>query len=351
MRTIRPAAHMIAALLLVTGLLGFAPPALARDPGTGHGPPPRGKLAMTGDIGNYIPGVVDDPVHDPTLFRDGHTYYVFSTGVLNPAAPGGIFARRSTGTLAGPWESLGAIPLPEWTRAYGINHLWAPHVVKRGAWFYLYYAASSFGSNNSAIGAARTRTPGDLTSWVDLGPVLTSGPGDDYNAIDPMVFQDRGRWWITFGSFWDGIKLQRLSGMTEPTGPIHSLARHPQNPPNPIENPQIFKEGRYWYLLASWDFCCRGIESTYRTIVGRATSVTGPYVDRDGVPLAQGGGTVILSSRGNQIGTGAPDVLRAFGRWYMVHHYYDADANGVVRMQIREIEWDDTGWPYFSPDT
>ena len=121
MRTIRPDAHVIAALLLVTGLLGFATPALAVDPGTGHGPPPRGKLAMTGDIGDYIPGVVDDPVHDPTLFRDGHTYYVFSTGVLNPAAPGGIFARRSTGTPAGPWESLGAIPLPEWTRAYGIG--------------------------------------------------------------------------------------------------------------------------------------------------------------------------------------------------------------------------------------
>ena len=34
----------------------------------------------------------------------------------------------------------------------------------------------------------------------------------------------------------------------------------------------------------------------------------------------------------------------------MVHHYDDANANGVVRMQIREIEWDD-GWPYFSPDS
>ena len=45
---------------------------------------------MFGDIGNFIPGVIDDPVHAPTLFRDGHTYYVFSTGVLNPAAPGGI---------------------------------------------------------------------------------------------------------------------------------------------------------------------------------------------------------------------------------------------------------------------
>jgi arabinan endo-1,5-alpha-L-arabinosidase len=334
-------------------LLAAAPavgPQSTASAGAGHGPPLEGKLEMTGDIGDYVPGVIDDPVHDPTLFEDRGTYYVFSTGRLNPDDPGGIFVRRSTGTLAGPWESLGAIPLPEWTRAYNVNHLWAPHVVRRGPVFYLYYAASSFGTNRSAIGAARTRTPGDLDSWVDLGPILTSEPGDDYNAIDPMVVHDGHRWWITFGSFWDGIKMQRLVDMTRPVGPILSLARHPENPPNPIENPQIFRQGRYYYLLVSWDFCCRGVESTYKTVVGRSTSITGPYVDRNGVPMTAGGGTVILQNRGNQIGPGAPDVIREYGRWYMVHHYYDANANGVIRMQIREIEWDRAGWPYFSPD-
>lgn len=334
-----------AAALLALAMIGTsAPPAAAHDR------PLRGKLAMTGDIGDYVPGVVDDPVHDPTVFSDGRTYYVFSTGVLNPADPGGIFARRSRGTLAGPWESLGAIALPEWTRAYGVNHLWAPHVVRRGGWFYLYYAASSFGTNNSAIGAARTRTPGVLSSWRDLGPVLTSGPGVNYNAIDPQVFFDGRQWWIAFGSFWDGIKMQRLRDMLHPYGPVVDLARHPQNPPNPIENPQIFPHGRYWYLLASWDFCCQGVNSTYRTVAGRATRPEGPYYDRDGRPLAQGGGTVILERRGNQVGTGAPDVILDRGRWYMVHHYYDAAANGVIRMQIREIEWDRAGWPYFRPD-
>jgi arabinan endo-1,5-alpha-L-arabinosidase len=68
------------------------------------GEPPEGKLDMKGDIGNFIPGVIDDPVHDSTLIKDGSTYYVFSTGILNPDDPGGIFARRSTETLEGPWE-------------------------------------------------------------------------------------------------------------------------------------------------------------------------------------------------------------------------------------------------------
>jgi len=327
---------VVVAPLLMTG-------AAAADADTG--PPPRGKLEMTGDVGDFVPDVIDDPVHDPTLFEDDGTYYVFSTGILDPADPGGIYARRSTTSLAGPWESLGAIALPEWTRAYGVNHLWAPHVIERGGIFHLYYSASSFGTNTSAIGLATTRTPGDLASWRDQGPILTSDEGDDFNAIDPQVFRgDRGRWQITFGSFWSGIKVQELTDMRTPVGPVRALASRPGVEFNPIENPQVFRHGRYWYLTTSWDFCCQGAESTYQVAVGRSRSASGPYLDRDGVPLTEGGGTVILSERGNQVGTGAMDVLHEFGRYYAVHHYYD--DGGPARMQVREVEWED-GWPVF----
>jgi arabinan endo-1,5-alpha-L-arabinosidase len=323
-------------------------PSWADERGDGRGKPPEGKLNMTGDIGDFVPGVIDDPVHDPTLIKDRTTYYVFSTGILNPEDPGGIFARRSTETLAGPWESLDEIPIPEWTLDYNVNHLWAPDIVKRADTYYLYYSASSFGSNTSAIGATRTKTPGDLSSWEDLGPILTSDPSKNYNAIDPSVFHDGARWWIAFGSFWDGIKIQELRNMTEPIGPIYSLARRrPEVEFNPIENPAIFKRGKYYYLLVSWDFCCRGTNSTYKAVVGRSRSITGPYLDKEGVRLDDGGGTVILAGDGNQIGTGGQDVYEEFGKVYMIHHYYDADANGVIRMQIRSMDWQD-GWPYFA---
>ncbi len=183
-------------------------------------------LPMTGDIGDYnAEKGIDDPVHDPSLFHDKSTdtYYVASTGIARSADnPGGVFLRRSQGSLSGPWESLGEIPTPAWTKEYSVGHLWAPDVAQQGGWFYLYYSASSFGSNNSAIGVTRTRTPGDLDSWEDLGPVLTSDSSKDYNAIDPYVFKDRGSWWIAFGSFWTGIKLQEMRSMTEPVGPVYS---------------------------------------------------------------------------------------------------------------------------------
>ncbi|HYU85900.1 MAG TPA: arabinan endo-1,5-alpha-L-arabinosidase [Kribbellaceae bacterium] len=286
-------------------------------------------------------------VHDPTLFKDGKTFYVFSTGIRNPEHPGGIFAHRSRGSLAGPWESLGSVPLPKWTRGYDVAHLWAPHVVESDGTFYLYYAASSFGTNRSAIGMATTKTPGDLGSWVDHGPILTSKDGDDYNAIDPQVFPAGGRWYIAYGSFWTGIKLQRLAGMRTVVGPRIAVASNTTDPANPIENAQVFQHGSYWYLAASWDYCCRGVDSTYKVVVGRSTSPTGPFVDADGVPMTDGGGTILLDRRGDQIGPGALDVLDHDGRLYAVHHYYDAAAGGTIRMQIREVEGRD-GWPYFS---
>src|SRR5918997_34256 len=128
-----------------------------------QGPPPSGCLDLTGDTGSTTP--VDDPVHDPAIFEDPseQTYYVASTGVLqSPDDPGGIFLRRSQGTLAGPWESLGALPVPDWTLAYEHNHLWAPDVVRIGDTFWLYYGVSQLGTQNSAIGVMSTTTPGDL---------------------------------------------------------------------------------------------------------------------------------------------------------------------------------------------
>jgi arabinan endo-1,5-alpha-L-arabinosidase len=64
--------------------------------------------------------------------------------------------------------------------------------------------------------------------------------------------------------------------------------------------------------------------------------------------MTDGGGTILLDRRGDQIGPGALDVLDHDNRLYAVHHYYDAAANGTIRMQIREIEWRDD-WPHLSP--
>jgi arabinan endo-1,5-alpha-L-arabinosidase len=306
-----------------------------------QGPPPSGCLDLTGDTGSTTP--VDDPVHDPAIFKDPstQTYYVASTGILQtPDDPGGIFLRRSEGTLAGPWESLGALPVPEWTLEYDPNHLWAPDVVRTGDTFWLYYGVSQLGTQNSAIGVMSTTTPGDLDSWVDHGPVITSQRGDPYNAIDPQVFKDRGTWYLAFGSWWEGIHLFELEDMTSVTGEPTQLAEVTGAPS--LEAPTIVYRKGYYYLFTSRGFI---VSDTYHVEVGRSRNLTGPYVDRDGVPLLEGGGTVVLETEG---GAGGQDVIKEFGRYFMVNHYYEWDPL-QIRMQICELQWDD-GWPSMPED-
>lgn len=41
-----------------------------------------------------------------------------------------------------------------------------------------------------------------------------------------------------------------------------------------IKAPFIFKKNGYFYLFASYDYCCRGVTSTYKMRVGRSKSLT-----------------------------------------------------------------------------
>ena len=75
------------------------------------------------------------------------------------------------------------------------------------------------------------------------------------------------------------------------------------------------KEG-YYYLWYSAGLCC-GYDpenlpppgDEYTIHVGRSKSPRGPFVDRDGVDLAEGGGSVVYGSHDNVYGPGGGGVL------------------------------------------
>ncbi|MFI2664374.1 family 43 glycosylhydrolase [Micromonospora carbonacea] len=288
--------------------------------------PQPGRVA--GDVG----------VHDPTVVKrpDG-TYLVAHTG-------DNIALKTSTDRIT--FRNAGAV-FPggaPWTTTYtgGSRNLWAPDLSYRNGRYHLYYSASTFGSNRSAIFLATSAT-GASGSWTNEGLVIESRTSDDFNAIDPnLVVDDQGRWWLSFGSFWSGIKMIQIDPATGRRlgTSMHSLASYGPG----IEAPVMVKRGAWYYLYVSFDRCCQGASSTYRVMVGRSASPTGPFVDRAGRAMLSGGGTEILASHGSIHGPGHQAVLGDSDGDCLFYHYY-AD-NGTSLLGINRIGYDAAAWPY-----
>jgi arabinan endo-1,5-alpha-L-arabinosidase len=302
--------------------------------------------------------------HDPSMIREGTTYYVFTTG---KAPGGGQFAIRCSSDLT-HWHFCGQVfdTVPAWIhqRSPGTRDLWAPDISYANGQYRLYYAYSLFGKNTSGIALATAQTLDPSSpkyGWHDEGLVLESTASDDYNAIDPNYIEDTShRAWLSFGSFWTGIKMRALDASTgklstsdTKTYSLASRVRPADAGPNPpglpgnwqaVEAPFIVRHGSYYYLFTSFDLCCRGIKSTYRTVVGRSKSITGPYSDRQGVPLVQGGGTPLLSANALWLGPGGESILLQHHKPdLIVYHAYD-HVTGKSALQISTIAWKD-GWP------
>ncbi|KYF91281.1 beta-xylosidase [Sorangium cellulosum] len=287
-------------------------------------------LALSGDI---------QGVHDPSIVRAGELYHVFSTGP-------GIAIRTSADLVH--WSLAGSVfsATPEWVAsAVGdVESLWAPDISFWGGLYHLYYAASFFGTNRSCIGhATRDSLQAPESRWLDHGAVVCS-EGTDYNAIDPnVVIDERGTPWLVFGSFWSGLKLMQLTLAGAPVdGTLTSVASRPSTA---IEAPFIVRRDEHYYLFASFDTCCTGTSSTYKIMVGRSQAIAGPYVDRLGNRMLDGGGSRVLTSSARWRGPGSNGLIRAGESWYNIYHSYDAHADGMSVLRIAELSWDTGGWP------
>ncbi len=330
-----------------------------------------------------------DGTHDPSIAFDHGTYYVFATGAVHPEGPVAPPGTPAPGTGAQPltrsataqlpqfqircskdlhvWKRCGAVfsKIPEWIHQLSPKtaELWAPDISFFDGLYHLYYAFSAFGKNTSGIALATNETLDPASpryKWVDRGLVVQSVATDEFNAIDPnLVLDQKGDAWLAFGSFWKGILLRHLdraTGLLSKTDTtIYPLASRyagplmqPRDPHLPsdaeaIEAPFVFHHGDYYYLFVSFDLCCRGVKSTYRTMVGRSKKVMGPYVDRKGRPMLEGGGSPVLSANGKWLGPGGESLFRHDGLDYIVFHAYSS-VTGLPALHISTLAWKD-GWP------
>jgi len=301
-------------------------------------------------------------VHDPVMIQQNKTYYLFCTGQgisFFSSKDMKEWKREKPVFSAGPQWAIDEIP--------GFKgHIWAPDISFYKGKYRLFYSVSAFGKNTSCIGLAEniTLNPADPGyHWIDKGKIIESVPGrDDWNAIDPnLILDDEKKPWLCFGSFWSGIKLVKLndelSGLAHPEiwVPLASRTRDPNIPSTEagtgaIEAPFMVTHKGFYYLFVSFDYCCRGVHSDYKVMVGRSGQIEGPYADRLGVPMMSGGGSVVVQGDKDYPGVGHNAVCTFNGQDYIIYHAYDAHDLGKPKLIIRKLNWDADGWPMVDKD-
>jgi arabinan endo-1,5-alpha-L-arabinosidase len=226
--------------------------------------------------------------------------------------------------------------------------------------YYLFYNVTAFARNTSAIGVATNKTLDPSSpdfKWVDHGMVVQSIPYRDmWNALDANLIMDGNQGYLVFGSFWGGIKMVELApdllSIAKPEV-WFSLASQPRtyalDDADPgdgtIEGAFVYKHIQYYYLFASLDYCCRGLNSDYKVVVGRSRLVEGPYVDRDGKLMTRGGGALAAKGNARWAGVGHNSAYTMNGKSIIVMHGYDKLNNGRSKLIIKELKWDRSDWP------
>jgi len=298
-------------------------------------------------------------VHDPsTVVRFHGKYYVYSTGPGIPfySSPDGVIWTREASVFNKIPDAVhAAVPKND-----GLG-VWAPDIVRVGDQFYLYYAVSSWGSFQSAIGLATNPVldPKDPAyKWTDRGVVVSSDGTEDLNAIDPgVILAPDGTLWICYGSYHGSIRVTQLDPKTglalaaKRLGAAIATARESE------ASDLIFHDG-YFYLFVNHGSCCKGKNSEYNIRVGRARAITGPYVDRHGVAMSDGGGSLFLAAHDVHIGPGhfgrlldydflaaGADAPSDGAERFSVHYEADLTRNGRSVLDIRPLLWSADGWP------
>lgn len=291
--------------------------------------------------------------HDPSVIRTEDGYALMSTN---------NHLQLWTSENAYDWENRGRTlkDVPSWLTQYapGMEDVWAPDIFYANGEYRVYYCGSEFGKRNSAIGFTSSKSimPGTAGyGWTDKGHVFHTKDGvDKYNAIDAdLVRTKEGELWMAFGSFGLGIQLIKLD---EKTGfqasddkTVYNIARRTSKASGGAEEgPSLIEHNGQYFLFTAWDYCCHQgseIEQTsYKTAYGRADKVTGPYVDRAGYSMLNGGGTLLLERYGRYVGPGGGEAFQDLNRVRFVHHYYDNAGDKYNHIHIRDVVFTDDNW-------
>lgn len=294
----------------------------------------------------YSNPVVAESLPDPTLIKaDDGFFYLYATEDIRNTP-----IMRSSDLVN--WELVGTAFTEDSRPTFEPNGgLWAPDIRYINGQYVLYYSMSVWGGEwTCGIGVATASSPAG--PFTDHGPLFRSETIGVQNSIDPCFIEDNGRNYLMWGSF-RGIYLIEMSddGLSVKPG-----AEKQQVAGTYFEGVNIHKRDGYYYMFASIGSCCAGINSTYQLVVGRATSLAGPYYNRSGANMMNNGRTLVIDKNDNFVGNGHSSqiVQDDEGKdWILYHGVRTSNPSSRVLL-LDQILWDDQGWPYIaggSPST
>lgn len=284
----------------------------------------------------YSNPVIDYSLPDPSIIKgeDGYFYLYATEDIRN------LPIHRSKDLVN--WEFLGTAFTDENRPNFEPNGgIWAPDINKIGDKYVLYYSMSVWGGEwTCGIGCAVSDRPEG--PFKDCGMMFRSNGIKVQNSIDPFYIEDNGHKYLFWGSFRgiyaielseDGLSLKSGSSPVQIAGTAY-------------EGTYIHKRGGYYYMFASIGSCCEGLKSTYTTVVGRSTSLFGPYLDKKGQSMMDNHHEILIHKNDSFVGTGHNSEIvsdNAGTDWLFYHAVSVANPDGRVLM-LDKIDWID-GWP------
>jgi arabinan endo-1,5-alpha-L-arabinosidase len=208
-------------------------------------------------------------VNDHTFVRDGDgVWHLFGITHAEPARPHDErhLAHATAPTLRGPWTkrpfALSADP------AWNESVLWAPHVIRHDARFWMFVCGGGPSPTDFRIQLA---TSGDCASWTrhPENPLIVDG----YQARDPMVLRIGGRWVLYYTATSSRTGGHHVVVATESDDLVHWRGRRiVYTDPctgtygGPTESPFVVERAGCYYLFIGpdWEGLLRSHELTGR---------------------------------------------------------------------------------------
>ncbi|MBD3835366.1 family 43 glycosylhydrolase [Brevundimonas sp.] len=292
------------------------------EPTWGVGPEGQ-RIADLGD-GTFRNPIVSGDHPDPTILKDGDTYYMtFSSFLSYP----GLVIWKSTDLVN--WAPVGpALKKP-------LGDIWAVDLCKHEGRYFIYIPADPHKTGWSIFVIWADDIAGP---WSDPTDLNINGP------IDPgHVVGEDGRRYL----FVNGIRKIRLTddglaadGQLEPA---YAPWRYPDDwivENFAPEGPKLLRKDGWFYLVTAVGGTA-GPVMGHMVIAARSRSVHGPWEHHPRNPVVR-----TLSeaepwwSRGH-----ATLVEGPAGDWWMVYHGYENGFRTLGRQTLLEpVEWTDDGW-------